>query len=36
MAVPWPLLAGLWAVVVVACVAGMAVQPVQARVKDAG
>jgi hypothetical protein len=29
MAVPWPLLLGLWGVVVVTCVAGMAVQPVR-------
>lgn len=32
MDVPWPLLLGLWAVVVVASVAGMAAQPVRAAV----
>lgn len=34
MSVPWPLLLGLWAVVVVACVVGMAVQPVRALMRD--
>lgn len=34
MSVPWPLLLGLWAVVVVACVAGTAVQPVRESLTD--